>query len=837
MRQTSEKAQAALNSGTITQNQYDAIQREIQSTTHRLEELKEQATQTDNALKSSTGGLKSFGNLANSASGKVSGLSKAAGGLAAGAAATVPATQELRRDLSFLEQNAKEAGIGIGATEKAFKTFNAVSGETDSSVEAVSNLLQAGFTESNLQLAVEGVSGAMSRFPDTLKIESLADSIQETVATGKSIGQFGEYLDRAGIGAANFDAELAKCDTQAERTDLVLQTLANTGANDTYNAWRENNSALADYDDAMIDLQMALGDLATAIAPVVTALAELATAGLEGFNKLPTAAKGVVGGLVGITAAAGPTLSAVGKISIGLDALTKNSKTASGATKVFSSAGKGLVSVLKLVPTPMAAVAGGAAALGIAIYGAVQSMNQETKAAEEMSEAHKENIATIKGSFETADEYAQKLDTLSQKENKSAQDKTMMQAYVDQLNGSIEGLNLTYDAETDKLNMSTDAVYKKIDAMKEEAVASAYIEQSKESLDAYAQSQMKLEDAQERLNSLNEEWNGLSQSEKQVRGELRKEIEQQEAKVNDLTNATSKYWQEYQKEANRAAMASGQWDTLVQQAEQAGVNIPKSLQKGIRNGKYAIPTTVDELKALITFDDLANNSALAGSKTVQNLSAQLAAGEITAQEAAAQLTAAVDKQLNSGANKAKSSGSKTGSSYSGGITGTKGAASSAGYAIASAAQSGAGQVSFNSTGYNDGLGYAQGLRGAIQAVADAGAAIARAALNAAKRESKQHSPSKEWAASAKMDVKGYTNEMYRQIPDVERAGAAIAKAAMIPVQSAQFGTAIADQSPQAFDYSQMYAAMKAAGREMSFKIVLDDRELGRGLRGMGVQFV
>ena len=106
--------------------------------------------------------------MASSASGKVSGLSKAAGGLAAGAAATVPATQELRRDLSFLEQNAKDAGIGLNATEQAFKTFNAVSGETDSSVEAVSNLLQAGFTESNLQIAVEGVSGAMSRFPDTL---------------------------------------------------------------------------------------------------------------------------------------------------------------------------------------------------------------------------------------------------------------------------------------------------------------------------------------------------------------------------------------------------------------------------------------------------------------------------------------------------------------------------------------------------------------------------------------------------------------------------------------------------------------------------------------------
>lgn len=835
LKQASDQAKASLESGTLGQEKYDALKREIIKTEQNLEGLKAQATATDSALKSSTSGLQTLGTAASDAGDKVSGVSKAAAGLAGGAVATVPATQELRRDLSFLEQNAKEAGIGIGATEKAFKTFNAVSGETDSSVEAVSNLLQAGFTESNLQLAVEGVSGAMSRFPDTLKIESLADSIQETVATGKSIGQFSEYLDRAGIGAANFDAELAKCDTQAERTDLVLQTLANTGANDTYDAWRENNSALADYDDAMIDLQMALGDLATAIAPVVTALAELATAGLEGFNKLPTAAKGVVGGLVGITAAASPTLSAVGKISIGLDALTKNSKTASGATKVFSSAGKGLVSVLKLVPTPMAAVAGGAAALGIAIYGAVQSMNQETKAAEEMSEAHKENIATIKGSFETADEYAQKLDVLSQKENKSAQDKTMMQAYVDQLNGSIEGLNLTYDAETDKLNMSTDAVYKKIDAMKEEAVASAYIEQSKESLDAYAQSQMKLEDAQERLNSLNKEWNGLSQSEKQVRGELRKQIEQQEAKVNDLTNATSKYWQEYQKEANKAAMVSGQWDALVQQAEQAGINIPKSLETGIRNGKYVIPTTLDELKALITFDDLATSSALAGSKTVQNLSAQLAAGEITAQEAAAQLSDAVNKQLNDGATKAGSAGSKTGQNYSSGVKGQKGNASGAGTAIGSAAAAAAGAIDFYSTGYNDGVGYANGLRGAVGVAREAGRTIANAALAAAQRASEQHSPSKKWARSAEMDIAGYVNQFKREIPEVRRMGESIAVAALSGVDSISKDSITANVAQQ-FDYAQMYEAMREANKETQFTIVLNNRELGRGLRGMGVQF-
>lgn len=836
LKQASDQAKASLESGTLGQEKYDALQREIIKTEQNLEGLKSQATATDSALKSSTSGLKTLGTAASDAGNKISGVSKAAAGLAGGAVATVPATQELRRDLSFLEQNAKEAGVGLNSTEQAFKTLNAVSGETDSSVEAVSNLLQAGFTESNLQLAVEGVSGAMSRFPDTLKIESLADSIQETIATGKSIGQFGEYLDRAGIGATNFDTELTKCNTTAERADLVLQTLADTGANDTYEAWRKNNSALADYDDAMIDMQMALGDLAEAIAPAITALAEFGAEALDKFNSLPSAAKGVVGGLVGITAATGPVLSGIGKVSLGLDALTKSGDKAGVMSKGLSTAGKGVVSLFTAMPTPLAAAAGGLLAVGTAIYAAVESMNAETKAAEEMSIANDKNIASIEASYQSTELYAQKLDELVGKEEKSAQDKALIQSYVDQLNGSIEGLNLTYDEETDKLSQSTDAIYKKIDAMKEEALASAYTEQSKEALNSYAESQIKLTEAQEKLNSLNEEWNGLSQSEKQVRGELRKQIEQQEAKVKDLTTATSTYWQEYIQQSNQAAIASGQWDKLVTEAESAGIKIPKSLTQGIKAGEYAIPTTLDELKALITFDDLATNSALAGSKTVQNLSAQLAAGEITAQEAAAQLSDAVDKQLNNGAAKAGSAGSKTGSQYSSGVRGQKGNASGAGTTIGSAAAAAAGAIDFYSTGYNDGVGYANGLRGAVGVAREAGRTIANAALAAAQRASEQHSPSKKWARSAEMDIAGYVNQFKKEIPEVRRMGESIAVAALSGVDSISKDSITANVAQQ-FDYAQMYKAMREANKETQFTIVLNNREVGRGLRGMGVQFV
>ena len=126
--------------------------------------------------------------------------------LAAGAAAlaSTQATKEYREDLAKLEVNSNKAGGGLDATKQALKDLNAITGESDSNVEGLSNLLQAGFTDSNLTKVVDSLSGAVIKFPDTLKIESLSDSLQETLATGAATGQFGELLDRLGRGADKF---------------------------------------------------------------------------------------------------------------------------------------------------------------------------------------------------------------------------------------------------------------------------------------------------------------------------------------------------------------------------------------------------------------------------------------------------------------------------------------------------------------------------------------------------------------------------------------------------------------------------------------------------------
>lgn len=299
----------------LNQSQYDALQRE-------LAESEREAKDAEKAFKDCSSGLDELGRKAGAVSdkaGKVAGafapVTAAVGAIAGAALATVPATEELRGDLSMLENNARQAGVGMDAVQQAFLDFNAVSGETDSSIEAISNLLQAGFTESNLQQAVEGLANAAITFPDTLKIESLADSLQETLATGEATGQFGELLDRLGIGAENFSAGLAMCTTEADKQNYALNALVGGPLKGAYEGWAESNQELMENRKSSMELQKAMADLAELLVPIITQLTDFATEFLEWFTSLDDGSRNAIVAVGLLIAAISPLAGLVKGVS------------------------------------------------------------------------------------------------------------------------------------------------------------------------------------------------------------------------------------------------------------------------------------------------------------------------------------------------------------------------------------------------------------------------------------------------------------------------------------------------------------------------------------------
>lgn len=315
LKTAADQASEALAQGTITAEQYDALQREIVQTTQDLEELERQAKETGRKLGDFGISAEEVSSKAKSLSDKTKGLTTGIAAIGAAAVATIPATEEFRESMSKLEANVLEAGTSMDKAKESFKQFNVVSGEIDSSVEALSNLLQAGFDDNQLAVAVDALSGAVIRFPDTLKIESLADSLQETIATGAATGQFAELLDRVGIGADNLTKSMEGVTSETARQNIALSALASTGLSESYDAWAQQNQVLVDSRNAEIELQEQMSQLAEAIMPLATRVTELTTNFLNWFNNLSSGGKTAVVAFAAILAAISPVSGAISALS------------------------------------------------------------------------------------------------------------------------------------------------------------------------------------------------------------------------------------------------------------------------------------------------------------------------------------------------------------------------------------------------------------------------------------------------------------------------------------------------------------------------------------------
>lgn len=184
-------------------------------------------------------------------------------------AANVETSREWNSDMTKLKTNAETSGNNFDFMKSKMQDLVAITGESDSSIEALSNLMAVGFSDEQMTPAINALSGAVEKFPDTLKIESLSDSLQETLATGAATGQFSELIGRMGDSVDDFNAGLQNCTSEAERQQYALDWLANSGLSEINDEYQSANKSTLDYERASFELQDALASLGTAFTPVM----------------------------------------------------------------------------------------------------------------------------------------------------------------------------------------------------------------------------------------------------------------------------------------------------------------------------------------------------------------------------------------------------------------------------------------------------------------------------------------------------------------------------------------------------------------------------------------
>lgn len=151
--------------------------------------------------------------------------------------------------------------------------------------------------------------GAWATYGDSIPIDSLAESINETIRAGQVTGTFANVLNWGSMEGETFgvtmresteaNAEwnesvlaaetaedyfnlaLQNCKTEAERADLVLRAMADQGLTQAADKWKENNDNIIQANEAQMEYEEAQARLAEKLTPFRTKLTELKTWGFD----------------------------------------------------------------------------------------------------------------------------------------------------------------------------------------------------------------------------------------------------------------------------------------------------------------------------------------------------------------------------------------------------------------------------------------------------------------------------------------------------------------------------------------------------------------------------
>ena len=317
--------QRQLNNATVQLIKFD---RELKDTDKYLEEAEKSAdgtassidkfgkavkTSGDDVGKASDGvgqfqeALGSLGDAAKSGdlNGVVSALGAMKGALVGGAAVAgakaladgiiniAESTKEYRTILGTLEVSSKQAGYTQEQTTEIYKKFQAVLGDTQKAATATANLQALGLSQENLRVIMEQAIGAWATYGDSIPIDSLSESINETVQVGKVTGVFADALNWAGTSEDEFNEKLAACADTTERANLVLSQLSQQGLQATGQAWVENNRDIIAANEAQEMMNESMAQLGEALQPAASflleygsALVDVATMGVNALSSL-----------------------------------------------------------------------------------------------------------------------------------------------------------------------------------------------------------------------------------------------------------------------------------------------------------------------------------------------------------------------------------------------------------------------------------------------------------------------------------------------------------------------------------------------------------------------
>ncbi|NIK11197.1 hypothetical protein [Alkalibacillus almallahensis] len=527
-----EKAAREYNNQAAALNNLD---RYVNDATQELEDMREEQERANSKWGNLSSNLDNFAGQLDTAQGKMNEFgdtmsSRVTAPIVGMGALAVESTREFREQMARLETNAKDAGVGIDTTREAMRDLSGVSKETDSNVEALSNLLATDMNESQMQQTIDNLSGAIVKFPDTLKIESLADGLQETVAAGKAVGPFAELLERMGVDLETFEEGLAEAKEDGDELNYTLDTLNDLDLSKMNKEFRDSNKELVEHREAQYDFQESFAELGEKLEPIATDITERVIEVVEAFNDLEPATQNNIIKFAGLAAAVGPASKVLGGLTGGVKGVVKQGGKL--ASVMGKKGGTGLLGSLGMLgKTGVAGLAvAGVGALGYGIYELVENSREAKEVNLDLAQSFSDQASNLQDNVETFENLTEKS-KLSNDELARLND--LNQRISESSNpGKIDELQKQYDNLARESGLSKQEIENLFDANKEIIDQTPDVEKSvSKQGNAFVDNTEKVKEHIDELRNL---------SEIQLKGERAKLLEQEEEARKEINEQTDR---------------------------------------------------------------------------------------------------------------------------------------------------------------------------------------------------------------------------------------------------------------------------------------------------------
>lgn len=235
-------------------------------------------------------------------------ITTAAGAAVGGLLALEASTEEYRAAMGRLNTAFETAGYGADTAQEAYRGFYGILGDTDTATEASQLLAQLADSAEDVSVWTNIAAGVNGTFGDSLPIEGLIEAANETANVGTVTGVLADALNWVGISEDEFNEKLAKCSSESERNQLIMETLAGQ-YDEAADAFYRNNEALVESRNAQVKMDAVLAQLGQTVSNIrsqltaefLPSIANVATAfnnmlnGVEGADQqFATAVQGLV---------------------------------------------------------------------------------------------------------------------------------------------------------------------------------------------------------------------------------------------------------------------------------------------------------------------------------------------------------------------------------------------------------------------------------------------------------------------------------------------------------------------------------------------------------------